>query len=167
MKFANQKAMAAYISEWLKEGTVDGIWKKYNLPMTDEVPSLRTALERGGDTGLIKMSKYGKRTNEFSESRMQRHMRVVHTLMFMHEHGELEETAVEVLQRWYDEISPKSYYSFADALTVIKGQAQSGGTQAKRETCDLGYKDRKEKVRKKVEEIYNIKLLEDALEKKH
>ena len=50
---------------------------------------------------------------------------------------------------------------------MIKGQAQLGGTQAKRENCELGYKDRKEKVRKKVEERYNIKLLEDALEKKH
>ena len=28
-------------------------------------------------------------------------MRVVHGLIFMHEHGKLEETAMEVLQMWY------------------------------------------------------------------
>ena len=49
----------------------------------------------------------------------------------MHEHGELEETAVKVLQYWYDEIAHKSYYSFADAVIVIRGQVQSGGTRGK------------------------------------
>ena len=159
--------MAAYIHEWLKEGRVEGIWKLYNVPMNEKVPSLRVALEGSGNTGLIEMTKYGKRTKEFNEARMQRHMRVVHTLIFMHDHGELEETAVKMLPQWYDKIAPKSYYSFADALTVIRGQVQSGGTHDKSEKSDSGFKDRKEEVRKRVEERFNITLPIDVLEKDH
>ena len=56
LKFASQEAMAIYMGKWLEEGTIDGIWKKYVLPFTKEVPSLRDAMQGGGDTGLTEMS---------------------------------------------------------------------------------------------------------------
>ena len=55
--------MKECICEWLKEGKVYGIWNRYNVSMNDEVPSLRTTLERGDDTWLAEMSRYGKCTN--------------------------------------------------------------------------------------------------------
>ena len=73
--------MAAYIHEWLKEGKVEGIWKLYDVPMNEKVPSPRVALQGGGNTCFTEMTKYGKRAKEFSEARMQRHMHVVQTLI--------------------------------------------------------------------------------------